>query len=172
LAGPRNALRSMRPSEIHPLRAAQEFRSRSRVRRCGFSLIEVLCAILVLGIGIVGLTEGLATALQSSKDSERQTAAVLVAAGQMETLRAQGYVVDGTEESDDDSPEGYHWQQIISRTDVDGLHDVRVIVWHGKSTVPLYELRTLLFDPPLLSSTSPGQGQRETDSRRRDRRFK
>jgi Tfp pilus assembly protein PilV len=135
-------------------------------------LIEVLCAILVLGVGIVGLTQGLTTALQSSKESEVQTAAVLIAAGRIETLRAEGYLVEGIEESEGESKDGYRWQQVISRTDIEGLHDVKVVVQHGKSAVPVYELRTLLFDPPLLSSSSPTQNQRETESKRHDRRLR
>jgi len=67
-------------------------------RNAGFSLVEIMCAILVLGIALVGLTEGITTALSSAKDSELQTAAALVAAGQIETLRAEGYIVDGETE--------------------------------------------------------------------------
>ena len=44
----------------------------------GFSLIEVMCAILILGIALVGLTQGLTTALSSSKESEQQTMAALL----------------------------------------------------------------------------------------------
>ena len=66
-------------------------------RTAGFSLIEVMCAILILGIGLVGLTQGLTTALSSTKESEWQTSAALVAAGRMETLRAEGYLKDGVE---------------------------------------------------------------------------
>ena len=50
-------------------------------RNAGFSLIEVMCAVLILGIGIAGLTQGITTALASSKEAEVQTAAALLAAG-------------------------------------------------------------------------------------------
>ena len=39
-----------------------------------------MCAILVLGVAIVGLTEGVTTALRSAKDGEIQTTAALLAA--------------------------------------------------------------------------------------------
>ncbi len=137
----------------------------------GFSLIEVLCAILVLGVGMVGLTHGLTTALSSSKESELQTIAALLAAGRIETLRAEGYVTDGFEEGE--SGEGfssYHWQQLIRRTDIEGLYEIRVVIQHGRVPQPVYELRTLLFEPPLLPNASPAQNRRETESSRRDRR--
>ena len=46
-----------------------------------FSLVEVLCAIFILGVGLVGLTQGITTALSSNKEAELQTAAALIAEG-------------------------------------------------------------------------------------------
>ena len=122
-------------------------------RTAGFSLIEVMCAVLILGIGLVGLTQGLTTALSSSKESEVQTSAALIAAGRMETLRADGYLKDGVE--DGEGGEGfalYRWKQTITSTRIDGLHEVEVVVENAKSGSTIYELRTLLFDPPIDSS--------------------
>ena len=122
-------------------------------RTAGFSLIEVMCAILILGIGLVGLTQGLTTALSSSKESELQTSAALIAAGRMETLRADGYLKDGVE--DGEGGEGlslYRWKQTITATTINGLHEVEVVVENAKSGKTIYELRTLLFDPPIDSS--------------------
>ena len=123
--------------------------------RAGFSLIEVMCAILILGIGLAGLTQGITAALRSSKESEIQTSAALIAAGQIEKLRAEGYLVDG--DTDGDCEGGlslYRWRQSVSITTIEGLHEVAVVVENAKSGQSIYELRTLLFDPPLADSTS------------------
>jgi len=120
-----------------------------------------MCAILILGIGLVGLTQGLTTALSSSKESELQTSAALIAAGRMEMLRADGYLKDGVE--DGEGGEGfalYRWKQTISSTTIDGLHEVEVVVENAKSGKTIYELRTLLFDPPLDSSQDESSTRR------------
>ena len=132
-------------------------------RTAAFSLIEVMCAILILGIGLVGLTQGLTTALSSSKESELQTSAALIAAGRMETLRADGYLKNGVE--DGEGGEGfalYRWKQTISSTTIDGLHEVEVVVENAKSGKTIYELRTLLFDPPLDSSQDESSKRRNS----------
>src|SRR5258708_2982710 len=118
-----------------------------RDRRRGFSLIEILCAVLVLGVALTGLIQGVTTALSSSKESELQTVAALFAAGQVETLRAEGDLRDGTTEGD--CGEGlalYRWQQTITAAGIDGLHEVAVAVENSKSGATIYELRTLLFE--------------------------
>ena len=66
----------------------------------GFSLIEVMCAILIMGVALVALTRGMTTALGSAKDSEVQTTVVSLAAGQIETLRASAVLTDDTTEGD------------------------------------------------------------------------
>lgn len=115
----------------------------------GFSLIEVMCAILILGVGLVGLTQGIAAALRSSKESELQTMAALLAAGQIETLRAEGIVIDGDTDGDGDGDLSlYHWKQSVTSTRIDGLHQVEVVVENSNTGKTIYELKTLLFDPP------------------------
>ncbi len=58
--------------------------------QAGFSLIEVMCALLILAVGLAGLVQGISTALGSNKDSELHTTAALLAEGRMETLRVYG----------------------------------------------------------------------------------
>jgi len=119
----------------------------------GFSLIEVMCAIMVLGIGVVGLTLGLTTALTASKESERQTVAALLAAGQMETLRADAYLVEGEDEGDGYSElSNYRWRQSVVKTSTDGLYEVRIVVEIAETGQVVYQLVTLLFDPPVYST--------------------
>ncbi len=141
-------------------------------RTAGFSLTEVLCAILILGIGIVGLTQGITTALSSSKESELQTTAALLAAGRIETLRAEGYLVDGESEGECGADLAlYHWKQSITSTTIDGLHEVEVVVQNSQSGQAIYELRTLLFDPPVYSTLDESSNRRDSaESKRRARR--
>jgi len=123
-------------------------------RAAAFSLVEVMCAILILGVGIVGLTQGITGALASSKEAEMQTIAAQIAAGQMETLRAEGFIIEGeTEGSGSEDLSAYEWRQSITKTSIDGLYEVSVAVHHTGTGREIYELRTLLFDPPLLTST-------------------
>jgi prepilin-type N-terminal cleavage/methylation domain-containing protein len=116
----------------------------------GFSLIEVMIAVLILGVAVAGLTQGFSTALASSKESEQQTAAALFAAGQIETLRATTGLVDATTEGDcgDELPL-YRWRQTISPTGIDGLHEVSVAVDQAQTGALIYELKTLLFEAPV-----------------------
>ena len=131
-------------------------------RNAGFSLVEVMVAILILGIALVGLTQGITTALGSSKESELQTSAALIAAGQIETLRADGYLTDG--QTDGDCGEGlslYRWKQSITATTTAGLHEVTVVVENAKSGTAVYELKTLLFDPPSETETEGADKRKE-----------
>jgi prepilin-type N-terminal cleavage/methylation domain-containing protein len=118
-------------------------------RNAGFSLVEVMCAILILGIAMVGLTLGITTALSSNKESELQTTAALLAAGQIELLQADKILTDGVQEGEFGAGLSlYRWKQSINSTAISGLHEVEVTVENSKTGKAIYELRTLLFDPP------------------------
>src|SRR5206468_7130643 len=101
---------------------------------------------------LAGMVQGLTTALASSKESELQTRAALLAAGQIESLRAEGFGTDGSTEGQC-GPELplYQWRQTVTPASIDGLHEVQVIVEHSKTGQAIYELQTLLFEaPPAL----------------------
>jgi len=140
-------------------------------RNAGFSLVEVMCAILILGIALAGLTMGITTALSSSKESELQTTAAMIAAGQVEMIRADGYLTDG----DDDGDCGevlplYRWKQSITSTSIAGLHQIKVVVENSKTGAEVYELQTLLFDIPSDDTTQNGTGgKKSSKSKKRER---
>ena len=138
-------------------------------RNAGFSLVEVMCAILILGIAMVGLTVGITTALSSNKESELQTTAALLAAGQIELLQADKYLTDGTQEGEFGAGLSlYRWKQSISSTHISGLHDVEVTIENSKSGKAIYELRTMLFDPP--ADSVPAKSDRRKDSEKSKKR--
>jgi prepilin-type N-terminal cleavage/methylation domain-containing protein len=138
----------------------------------GFTLIEVMCAILIMGVALVALTRGLTTALGSTKDSEVQTTVVSLAAGQIETLRASAVLTDDTTQGDfGDSFPRYSWQQTVAPSDVDGLHQVDVVVKDSKSGATLYKLTTLLFDTDYPSDNDTKKKQRDLDkAKKRNKR--
>ena len=124
-------------------------------RNAGFSLVEVMCAILILGIAMVGLTLGITTALSSNKESELQTTAALLAAGQIELLQADKILTDGVQEGEFGAGLAlYRWKQTVSSTAISGLHEVEVTVENSKTGKTIYELRTMLFDPPSESASA------------------
>lgn len=135
----------------------------------GFSLIEILCAVLVLGIALTGLTEGITVSLRTAKEAEYHTSAVLLAAGSMETLRAEGDFIVGEETGDfgRDFPL-YRWRRTIRETGLRGLYELRVEVVLDATEKPLYALETFLFQMPS-SFDLDGRGT-ETSTERRRRR--
>ena len=119
----------------------------------GFSLVEVMVAILILGVALAGLVQGVNTALLSNKESESQAAAALLAAGQVEALRADAWgIEDGEKEGDfgDELPL-YQWRQTIRATSIEGLHEVTVVVENTNSSKAVYELKTMLFEKPYVT---------------------
>ena len=142
-------------------------RTRTRRAIAGFSLIEIMVAILLLGVTFVGMTRGVTTAMAANKESELQTTAALIAAGQIETLRAEGYVLEGTDEGDfTGALENYRWTMDTTETELDGLFEVVVRVEHVRTEKLLYELRTLLFDPPLLTTEDDDDDEPRTTRER------
>jgi prepilin-type N-terminal cleavage/methylation domain-containing protein len=132
----------------------------------GFSLIEVMVAILILAIALVGLTQGITTALASSKESELQTTAALFAAGQIELLRAEKDLANGTDTGDCGTMLPlYRWKQTVSPADIDGLHDVDVVVENAQTGAEIYELKTLLFEIPDDSSGKEKKAKPKTNPR-------
>jgi len=124
-----------------------------------FSLIEVMVAILILGIALVGLTQGITTALGSSKESELQTAAMLYAQGKIEELRATA-IIEGEDDGDCGTGlELYHWKQNVTTTELDGLYDVEVTVENARTGQEICALRTLLFEVPVSDEAAKDKEQ-------------
>ena len=109
----------------------------STTNQAGFSLVEVLCAIVILGVGLLGLVQGLTTALLSNKESELQTSATFIAASRIEVLQADGFLIEGEDSGPCDDLPLYRWRQIIARTSMEGLYDVQVAVENANSA-PVY----------------------------------
>jgi prepilin-type N-terminal cleavage/methylation domain-containing protein len=140
----------------------------SQTRAPGFTLIEVIVAVAILSIALVGLAHGISTALGSSKEAEWQTTASMYAAGLIENLRAEGGITDGQTEGDcgEELPM-YRWTESISAAGVDGLHQVDVSILNSRSGREIYALRTLLFEVPADSADS--KDKKDSKSKKKSR---
>ncbi len=131
----------------------------------GFALVEILCALLILGFGLVGLTEAITYALRMSKESEYQTQASLLAAGRLEEIRADKFLSAGSRQGSFTGVfSHFAWTEDITETTTEGLYQVRIEIALADGAVPVYELETLLFDPPYastLSTSSDGKLEKE-----------
>lgn len=135
----------------------------------GFTLLEVMVAILILAIAVTGLVHGITTALASSKESELQTVAALFAQGKIEELRATGILEDGSDDGDCGSILPlYHWRETIGSTEITGLHEVSVVVEHVKTGREIYELKTMLFNPE--DDSTAGKSDKNKDSKSKKKR--
>lgn len=130
-------------------------------------MVEVLVAILILGVALVGLTHGITTALGSGKESELQATAAMFAAGVIEELRAEGDLADGDSEgSCGEELPLYHWKESISAAGIDGLHQVDVSIQNAHTGQEIYELRTLLFERPEETTDSKQKSEDRSKKKR------
>lgn len=138
----------------------------------GFSLVEVLCATVILGVGLVGISQALTLSLHLSKDSEWYTVAQNLAAERIEILRTDALFSEGEEEGafGEEFP-GYSWRETITQASNEGLYEVVVTVAFGSSKEKSYALRTLLFKKPYVpasdASTQSEKGQAFDERERR-----
>lgn len=147
---------------------ARDWRNRcgSQTRASGFSLVEVIVAVAILSIALVGLAHGISMALSSSKEAELQTTASMFASGLIEELRAEGGITDGQSEGDCGAELPlYHWTASISAAGIDGLHEVAVSIQNAHSGQEIYTLRTLLFEPPPDSDSKKSDSKSKKGSR-------
>jgi prepilin-type N-terminal cleavage/methylation domain-containing protein len=137
----------------------------------GFSLIEVMVAVVILGVSLVGLVHGINTALVSGKETEIQSQAALLAAAQIESLRADGYYNTGETSGEFDGDLSiYSYRQNIEAREPEGLYEVTVAIEKTDSGEQLYELKTMLFDPPITSDDdTEKEKDKEKDRNRRKR---
>jgi type IV pilus assembly protein PilV len=72
----------------HETPAARAGASGAAAPRAGFSILEVMIALSVLALGVLGMTAGQISAIKLSGDSRERTLAMYLAQQQVETIQA------------------------------------------------------------------------------------
>lgn len=98
-----------------------------RGRSGGFTLLEVLVALVILGVALVGLLSAQSAAVRLRSQAEELTLATFLLERQMTEMEMGDFPEIGKKEGDfgDDYP-GYAWQITVSETPFSAPPQVRV----------------------------------------------
>ena len=110
----------------------------------GFSLVEMVAALIIFSVGVVATLEVLTVCLRSAGTSRNYTRAVFLAQGLIEETVAEDDLVTG--EDSGEFGEGFpdaSWTREITDTDTTGLYQIRVsITWPERGKERAFELTT------------------------------
>ncbi|HJN16213.1 MAG TPA: type II secretion system protein [Armatimonadota bacterium] len=113
-------------------------RHRAR-RRGGFTLLEVIVSLAIMGVGIVAVIEAYGAAMRLSLQDEFLTTATFLASGKMEEVIKETYITAGQDEGDfgEEFPD-FTWSVEIADSEIEGLELVTVTVYWSVATLDDY----------------------------------
>ena len=85
-------------------------------RKQGFTLIEVVVALAILGIGLTVIIELFAGGLRSARVSQEYSTALNYVRSKMEEVMVQPTLKEGTEEGEFDDT--FHWQVGVEKVNI------------------------------------------------------
>ena len=113
----------------------------------GFTLIEVLIALVIVSVAFVAILNGSVFNLRSQKEAADLTTAVTAADMMMKEVIAEGYPASGMDEGEfeDGYFKGFGWKKSIEAIEFPYLEELKLVtieIHWGKSET--YTLRTVL----------------------------
>jgi len=136
-------------------------RSSRRGRRSGFTLLEVIVSLAIMGVGIVAVLEAYGAAMRLSLQDEFLTTATFLASGKMQEVMKEPYITAGTDEGDfGEEFEDFRWTVEIADSDIEGLELVTVTVyWEAAEREDYLVLTTALpYQAPETEQAGAGGG--------------
>lgn len=105
-------------------------------RRRGFTLVEMMVAVVLLGVGISACVACMGTSTRASALAEQYTAVQLLAREKLAEIELQG--VQSGEDQGDFGPDrpGYAWRMVAEPADVAGLRRVHLLLLWGDEANP------------------------------------
>jgi len=116
-----------------------------RCHRAGFSLVEMVAAVMIFSFAVLATMEIFTLCLRSAATSANHTRAVFLAQGLMEEALVEGNLIVGEDGGDleEHLTEGA-WIREIMESETEGLYEVYVTVsWLERGQEQTFELTTL-----------------------------
>jgi len=103
-------------------------------RRGGFTLIEVLVALVIAAVGLAAVLAVVSNTARDATYLRDKTLATWIALNQLTTVRVGGSMpsVDKTDGDVDYANGKWKWQQTVTQTEVPGMRRVDVAVRHAE----------------------------------------
>jgi len=120
-------------------------RTLRRMRRAGFSLVELIAALSIFSVGVLAVLEVTGSCLRSTSASSSYTHAVQLARQALEETVAEGALFVSTETGDFGAEYPRHtWLREIEETDRTDVLKLRVtVMWSERGREKKYALTTL-----------------------------
>ena len=121
--------------------------------RGGFTLLEVMVAIAILGMGLLALLSLHHQSMQSVIAAQQETHAAMLAQVVMSDAELQRYPDDGTTHGDfhelyPNKYPDYSWQRIVSESGIfPDVRKVRVIIYYGTNSSRTFAISEFLHNP-------------------------
>jgi len=114
----------------------------------GFTLIELMVAITILGLGLTVVLEVISAGTALGHDVHKNTEAILLAEWKINQIEIEGFPALGQREGTFEDPhEGYAWVSDVTSTDDDNLRELRVSVkWREGLLEKEIEMATRLYN--------------------------
>ena len=139
-------------------------RSAGGRRATGFTLIEVLAAIVLVGIVIPVAMEAISLSLRSASDAKRKVEAAMLAENKLSELTTNLVLMTRGATSGDFAPDwpDYRWESGLVQRDVD-LSELQVrVVWTSRGVDRFVSLSTFVYTGVPTTDTSTGLGGSST----------
>ena len=116
-------------------------------RQEGFTLIELMIAIVILSVGLLGMATLTGSIVQKNKLSNDLTAATTLAQDKLEEVRANGYASAVSETKTACAGDFSEYQREVTVSTLSaGIKQVTVKVYWGPSDAHDVEIKTILCE--------------------------
>ena len=133
-----------------------------RKQRAGFTLMEVMLALVILGVGLTAITQSVMMVMRSSGLTARYTQATILAQNKMEEVLARAEPPKSVEKGEFEDHPGMAWKIVPEKGAIENLAQIRVLVTFsapgGTRTVEYVTLMANRTQPAASTSGAAASG--------------